>query len=96
MARGGAPLRFDAAVTISAFAWLDPQPKKTRVNQMQIMIWLDKQGAIQPIGNPVGNVSIEEKNMAGVVGLFVGSGVSGIKCSYDELAHRRGRRRQWR
>jgi hypothetical protein len=32
---------FDASYDI----WLDPQPKKTGVNQMEIMIWLNKQGA---------------------------------------------------
>jgi hypothetical protein len=45
---------FDASYDI----WLDPQPKKTGVNQMEVMIWLNKQGPIQPIGNQQGNVTI--------------------------------------
>ncbi|MGC3859965.1 GH12 family glycosyl hydrolase domain-containing protein [Micromonospora chersina] len=45
---------YDAAYDI----WLDPSPKKDGVNQMEIMIWLNRQGPIQPIGSPVGNASI--------------------------------------
>ncbi|SCG61525.1 GH12 family glycosyl hydrolase domain-containing protein [Micromonospora humi] len=45
---------YDAAYDI----WLDPSPKKDGVNQMEIMIWLNRQGSIQPIGSPVGNASI--------------------------------------
>jgi hypothetical protein len=40
---------FDASYDI----WLDPQPKKTGVNQTEVMIWLNyqpAQGSIQPIG----------------------------------------------
>lgn len=45
---------YDAAYDI----WLDPSPKRDGVNQMEIMIWFNRQGSIQPIGSPVGNASI--------------------------------------
>ncbi|MCI4064569.1 cellulose binding domain-containing protein [Micromonospora sp. R77] len=45
---------FDASYDI----WLDPTPKKDGVNQMEIMIWLNRQGSIQPIGSPVGNTNL--------------------------------------
>ncbi len=38
--------------------WLDPTPKTTGVNQMEIMIWFNRQGSIQPIGSVVGNTTI--------------------------------------
>ncbi|MGN9778753.1 GH12 family glycosyl hydrolase domain-containing protein [Micromonospora sp. H33] len=38
--------------------WLDPSPKRDGVNQMEIMIWLNRQGPIQPIGSPVGTASL--------------------------------------
>ncbi|SCG72344.1 Cellulose binding domain-containing protein [Micromonospora echinaurantiaca] len=38
--------------------WLDPTPKRDGVNQMEIMIWLNRQGSIQPIGSPVGNATL--------------------------------------
>ncbi|MFY1690403.1 GH12 family glycosyl hydrolase domain-containing protein [Plantactinospora sp. WMMB782] len=38
--------------------WLDPSPKRDGVNQMEIMIWFNRQGSIQPIGSPVGNATI--------------------------------------
>lgn len=53
---GGAT--FDAAYDI----WLDPKPKKDGVNQQEIMIWLDRQGRIQPVGSPVGSVKIADQN----------------------------------
>ncbi|MCX2951541.1 GH12 family glycosyl hydrolase domain-containing protein [Lentzea sp. NEAU-D7] len=31
--------------------WLDPTPKTNGVNQMEIMIWFNRQGSIQPIGS---------------------------------------------
>lgn len=31
--------------------WLDPSPKRDGVNQMEIMIWFNRQGSIQPIGS---------------------------------------------
>lgn len=45
---------YDAAYDI----WLDPSPRKDGVNAMEIMIWFNRQGSIQPIGSPVGNVTI--------------------------------------
>jgi cellulase/cellobiase CelA1 len=38
--------------------WLDPSPKRDGVNQMEIMIWLNRQGNIQPIGSPVGTATV--------------------------------------
>ncbi|HEX8343701.1 MAG TPA: cellulose binding domain-containing protein [Actinoplanes sp.] len=38
--------------------WLDPTPRTNGVNAMEIMIWFNRQGAIQPIGSPVGNTTI--------------------------------------
>jgi hypothetical protein len=45
---------YDAAYDI----WLDPTPKTNGVNQMEIMIWFNRQGSIQPIGSVVGNTNI--------------------------------------
>ncbi len=42
--------------------WLDPSPKRDGVNQMEIMIWLNRQGSIQPIGSRVGNATIDGRN----------------------------------
>ncbi|WP_446212982.1 GH12 family glycosyl hydrolase domain-containing protein [Micromonospora sp. IBSANI012] len=42
-----------ASYNASYDIWLDPTPKKDGVNQMEIMIWLNRQGSIQPIGSPV-------------------------------------------
>ncbi|WP_447009013.1 GH12 family glycosyl hydrolase domain-containing protein [Saccharothrix sp. DSM 118769] len=38
--------------------WLDPTPKTTGVNQVEIMIWFNRQGSIQPIGSAVGNATV--------------------------------------
>ncbi|WP_405426827.1 GH12 family glycosyl hydrolase domain-containing protein [Micromonospora sp. NBC_00617] len=38
--------------------WLDPSPKRDGVNQMEIMIWLNRQGQIQPIGSVVGTTNL--------------------------------------
>ncbi|MFC7545940.1 cellulose binding domain-containing protein [Plantactinospora sp. GCM10030261] len=38
--------------------WLDPTPKTNGVNQMEIMIWFNRQGPIQPIGSRVGTTSV--------------------------------------
>jgi hypothetical protein len=38
--------------------WLDPTPKTNGVNQMEIMIWFNRQGPIQPIGSVVGNATV--------------------------------------
>jgi hypothetical protein len=35
--------------------WLDPESNPNRVNATEIMIWLNRQGAIQPIGSPAGS-----------------------------------------
>ena len=45
---------YDAAYDI----WLDPSPKKDGVNAMEIMIWFNRQGSIQPIGSVVGSTTI--------------------------------------
>ncbi|MEO3816405.1 cellulose binding domain-containing protein [Plantactinospora sp. B24E8] len=42
--------------------WLDPTPKRDGVNQMEIMIWFNRQGSIQPIGSPVGNATVGGRN----------------------------------
>jgi hypothetical protein len=49
---------YDAAYDI----WLDPTPKKTDVNKQEIMIWLNKQGSIQPVCCAVGDADIAGKN----------------------------------
>ncbi|MFD8498056.1 cellulose binding domain-containing protein [Amycolatopsis sp. NPDC059657] len=49
---GGAT--YDAAYDI----WMDPTAKTTGVNQMELMIWFNRQGSIQPIGSPVGTTNI--------------------------------------
>ncbi|MFK3979986.1 cellulose binding domain-containing protein [Micromonospora sp. NPDC050397] len=38
--------------------WLDPTPKTTGVNQMEIMIWFNRQGSIQPIGSRTGSATV--------------------------------------
>ncbi|MEV4625852.1 cellulose binding domain-containing protein [Micromonospora sp. NPDC049523] len=38
--------------------WLDPAPKTTGVNQMEIMIWFNRQGSIQPIGSRTGSATV--------------------------------------
>ncbi|MFG1868694.1 GH12 family glycosyl hydrolase domain-containing protein [Micromonospora arborensis] len=38
--------------------WLDPSPRRDGVNQMEIMIWLNRQGPIQPIGSVVGTATL--------------------------------------
>jgi hypothetical protein len=45
---------YDAAYDI----WLDPTPKTDGVNQMEIMIWFNRQGSISPVGSPVGNTTV--------------------------------------
>jgi len=45
---------YDASYDI----WMDPTAKTTGVNQMELMIWLNRQGSIQPIGSPVGTTNI--------------------------------------
>jgi hypothetical protein len=38
--------------------WLDPTPRTDGNAAMEIMIWFNRQGSIQPIGGPVGNTTI--------------------------------------
>jgi hypothetical protein len=45
---------FNAAYDI----WLDPAPRTTGQNGTEVMIWLNRQGAIQPIGSRVGTTQI--------------------------------------
>ncbi|GAA3343315.1 cellulose binding domain-containing protein [Amorphoplanes nipponensis] len=45
---------YDAAYDI----WLDPSPRRDGNNAMEIMIWFNRQGSIQPIGSVVGNTTI--------------------------------------
>ena len=49
----------NATYNASYDIWLDPSPKRDGVNQMEIMIWLNRQGPIQPIGSPVGTATID-------------------------------------
>ncbi|NLU80077.1 glycosyl hydrolase family 5 [Micromonospora sp. HNM0581] len=49
----------DGTYNASYDIWLDPSPKRDGVNQMEIMIWFNRQGPIQPIGSPVGNATID-------------------------------------
>ena len=42
--------------------WLDPTPRTDGQNGAELMIWLNRQGSIQPIGSPVGNVNIAGRN----------------------------------
>ncbi|SBT40329.1 GH12 family glycosyl hydrolase domain-containing protein [Micromonospora auratinigra] len=45
---------FDASYDI----WLDPTAKTTGVNQMELMIWFNRQGGVQPVGSAVGWTTI--------------------------------------
>jgi cellulase/cellobiase CelA1 len=45
---------YDAAYDI----WLDPTPRKDGVNQQEIMVWFNHQGAIQPVGSRVDTATI--------------------------------------
>jgi len=54
---------YDASYDI----WMDPSPKTTGVNQQELMIWFNKQGAVQPISYsydsqgvaiPIANITI--------------------------------------
>jgi hypothetical protein len=38
--------------------WLDPSPRTNGVSAMEIMIWFNRQGPIQPIGSPVGTATV--------------------------------------
>ncbi|WP_329047748.1 glycoside hydrolase [Amycolatopsis sp. NBC_01488] len=49
---------FDASYDI----WMDPTAKTTGVNQMELMIWLNHTGNVQPVGGKVGTVSLGGRN----------------------------------
>jgi hypothetical protein len=38
--------------------WLDPTARTNGQNGMELMIWLNRQGSIQPIGSPIGTVNL--------------------------------------
>jgi hypothetical protein len=38
--------------------WFDPNPRQPAQNAGELMIWIDHQGPIQPIGSPVGTVNL--------------------------------------
>jgi hypothetical protein len=65
---------YDAAYDI----WLDPTAKKDGVNAQEIMIWFNRQGSIQPIGSPTGNVTIGGKTWQ----VWTGSNGSNAVVSY--------------
>ncbi|MDX3383311.1 cellulose binding domain-containing protein [Streptomyces niveiscabiei] len=48
----------DAVYNASYDIWLDPTPRKDGVNRTEIMIWFNRVGPVQPIGSPVGNVTV--------------------------------------
>jgi hypothetical protein len=76
---GGAT--FDAAYDI----WLNPEFIKTGVNKQEIMIWLNKQGPIQPLSDdhhPVDNVKIAGQDWQVWWGSHVISGVRSYVISY--------------
>jgi hypothetical protein len=41
--------------------WLDPSPKTNGVNAMEIMIWFNRQGPIQPIGSAVDTATVSDR-----------------------------------
>ncbi|WP_328615169.1 glycoside hydrolase [Amycolatopsis sp. NBC_00355] len=45
---------FDASYDI----WMDPTAKTTGVNQMELMIWFNRTGSVQPVGGRVGTTSL--------------------------------------
>ncbi len=45
---------FDASYDI----WMDPTAKTTGVNQMELMIWFNRTGGVQPVGSRVGTTTI--------------------------------------
>ena len=45
---------FDAAYDV----WMDPTAKTTGVNEMEMMIWFNRQGGVQPVGSSVGTTTI--------------------------------------
>ena len=55
-----APGIYDASYDI----WLNPTPITNGVNKQEIMIWLNRQGPIQPVGAIVGNAAIGGRSWA--------------------------------
>lgn len=49
---------FDASYDI----WMDPTAKTNGVNQMELMIWFNHTGNVQPVGGRVGTTSIGGRN----------------------------------
>lgn len=56
----GFDLRYTSTGTYNAAydIWLDPTPRRDGQNGTEIMIWLNRQGSIQPIGSRVGTTQI--------------------------------------
>jgi len=48
----------DATYNVSFDLWFDPNPSQPAQNAGELMIWLKRQGDIQPIGSPVGTANI--------------------------------------
>ncbi|HYN94451.1 MAG TPA: cellulose binding domain-containing protein [Pilimelia sp.] len=48
----------NAVYNASYDIWLDPTPRTNGVSAMEIMIWFNRVGPIQPIGSPVGSATI--------------------------------------
>lgn len=48
----------NAVYNASYDIWLDPTPKTDGVNQLEIMIWLNRVGPIQPIGSQTGTADV--------------------------------------
>lgn len=48
----------NATYNASFDIWLDPTPKRDGVNALEIMIWLNRVGPIQPIGSSVGSATV--------------------------------------
>nr|WP_308217783.1 hypothetical protein [Streptantibioticus silvisoli] len=54
----------DATYDASYDIWLDPTAKTDGVNQTEIMIWLNRVGAVQPVGSQTGTVSVDGTDWA--------------------------------
>ncbi|MGI5350291.1 GH12 family glycosyl hydrolase domain-containing protein [Streptomyces sp. CA-250714] len=48
----------DATHNAAYDIWLDPEPKKGGVNAVEIMVWANKSGPIQPIGSKTGTATV--------------------------------------
>jgi cellulase/cellobiase CelA1 len=49
---------YDAAYDI----WLDPTARRDGQNATEIMIWLNRQGSIQPVGSRIGSITLEGRS----------------------------------